>query len=240
MAAVAGFVDTVAGVNVERPKIGIVGGSGHAAGALCALYIAEAAGRAGARTDAAHPDVLLSNTANPHIDAGGHVTDRELAAAHVNASLDWLADAGATIGVVACTAAHTLGWEWPDTMTGVDVIDAACRAALARTRPGDKIAVIAEAATVAAGVYTAGLADREVVYETAGPLVGDAIAARANQSLYLSTIRRLRRDGCTLVIGGCTELAVHRIPGLPGVIDSLEVAAHAAWSAWRRAAHDPR
>lgn len=227
----------------DKRTIGVIGGMGPLATADLYRKIVEATP---AVRDQEHLHVI--------IDADPTVPDRTAALLsggpdplpHLIAAARRLEAAGAHLLIMPCNTAHAF---LPAIQTAVrlpfiDMIRATAERAAEEAGASARIGVMATAGTVRIGLYDRAMADvgLSVRYpdEIGQRLVSDGIAQvkggnlRAAAEQFVEAATGLSRDGCDLIVAGCTEIPIaldpSRVP-VPLLDPTLELAkAAVAWA----------
>lgn len=225
--------------------LGVLAGSGPAAGAHVLSRIVALAQEAGAREDTDFPEVLLLSVALPGLDHTASLAGSSAARAHVVAGLRRLERAGASTLAIACNSLHH---RLEDLRAALDTPVLDLRELLARelALTGGPVGVLASRSARDLGVHHAALRARGL-----GVLLPLESEQRELDALVLSlmgsTPTSAQRDvldglvaalasrGARSVLAGCTELGLlsplaPAVPLVP-VIDSAEVLALALLAA---------
>ncbi|MDR1271916.1 MAG: amino acid racemase [Clostridiales Family XIII bacterium] len=233
----------------KRKKLGLLGGLGPMAG----IYLAErVTDMTDARTDQDHLEIVLySDPAVPDRTAFmlGESADSPLP--KLREGLRFLEDAGCANIAIACVTAHYFGDELGRGLTSASLLNMLELTADKLVGLGIRRAgLTATSGTVSTGIFQKSLESRGI--ECIIPSPGDQAwvmdeiysmvkAGNFSDGKTLADVAsRLAERGAECVILGCTELSIVKrdvgrmkgnafeAPGVPGIIDALDVLAEAA------------
>lgn len=228
--------------------IGVIGGMGPLA---TADFVRKVVMYTVAEHDHEHVPLLISNDPRIASRPAAILAGGESPLPRLIDIRDRLIAAGATALVMPCNTAHY----WHGALTRdcalpfPSIIDVTCDAAVAQTGDGDSVALIATDATLASGLFQAGLErshrkvilpSQEIVSRYMLPSIASVKSGKIEQSAQLMkvTIEHLLGQGASKVILACTEAPI-AVAGLSGAfdhhcIDSTEALARATIRLWEQ------
>ncbi len=228
--------------------IGILGGMGPLA---TADFFAKVLAATPAQGDADHVPLLILSDPRIPPRPPAILADGESPLPALRAARDRLLHAGATALAMPCNTAHF----WYDALAAdcpvpfLSIVDAACGEVGAVAVPGDRIAIVATRATLAAKLFDARLAaigcvpvlpadsmlDHEILPAINLVKGGDL---QAGGEIFSRVVRTLLDDGARVVLLACTEvpLALDAVqsPLRDRCVDSTAALARACVAHWQQ------
>jgi aspartate racemase len=195
-----------------RPRVGVIGGAGHAAANRLASMICG-----NGQTDLDHIDVVTWNIATPAITEFG-LEDFEMWERHLDDSARILTGLGCRPLVVACISGHIdtdVVREHAGADGLVDLVEVTAQHVADVYGSSARIGVLASQSTADAGLWEGAMFgagfDGDVVVDPVAsyPLIRSVLNGHIDNVSFSRVIDGFYREGCEAVIAGCTEVSFY-------------------------------